>query len=304
MEYLNPQEKFAPEVKIFFSPVLPVFEKFYFFIFPLISNMVRISSIVLLLITGFSFPVKSQILKVNKSNLDADSSGYFMGNLTFDMNINNQSATAEENIVFRGITAGSDLVYIADKNAYILINKLNYFKSTGGPLLSTGYTHLRFNFERKKKLSYLSFTQVQYDQGRNMPFRALIGGGLKYALIRRNKSGLYASTGLMHEKENWQVLTTEEIIHKSLWKSTNYISGNIVFGKSNTILNMIIYYQVGRDQKADVFRNRISGDISLTFAMTNKLSFATNFSLQYEDKPIIPINSFVYTLNNGLKWTF
>lgn len=259
----------------------------------------------LLIILQFSASLKAQILKVNKGNLSADSSGYFMGNLTFDMNINNQSATADNNIVFRGITAGSDLVRVADRNAYILINKLNYFKSTGGPLISTGFAHLRVVFERKDPLSYLSFTQFQYDQGRKMPFRGLVGAGIQYALIRTGNAGLVISTGLMHEQEKWKSLETDGlIIEKNLWKSTNFISGNLTFGESGTVLNTTVYYQVGRDAEADLYRNRVSGDLSLTFGLSDKLSFSVNFTLQYENRPIIPINNFVYSLTNGLKWSF
>ncbi|UII29054.1 hypothetical protein LVD15_11670 [Fulvivirga maritima] len=124
----------------------------------------------------------AQILKVDKGSIDSDSSNYFMGSINIEFDLNNKSATAEENITYTGLEGSSDLVYVGKKHAYILINEVSYIKSTGGPLISTGYTHFRINFLRKRKLSYESFTQVQYDNGRQMPFRFLQGAGIKIRL--------------------------------------------------------------------------------------------------------------------------
>ncbi|MBK8292162.1 MAG: hypothetical protein IPK96_15740 [Flammeovirgaceae bacterium] len=38
--------------------------------------------------------------------------------------------------------------------------------------------------------------------------------------------------------------------------------------------------------------------------VTDKISFVTSFTFQYENKPIIPIRGFVYSLNNGIVWKF
>ena len=259
---------------------------------------------ILLLITFVHHFVDGQILKVDKASLDADSSGYFTGSINLDFNLNNRGATAEQEVTFRGLTANADVVYVAQKHAYILINTINYFKSTGGPLISTGYAHFRINLWRRKKLSYETFTQVQYDDGRNMPFRFLQGVGTRLNIKNSKKTKLHIGIGAMFEREKWRTLEEEnETLERNIWKASNYLGGQFTFNDF-VRFNVICYYQGGYDRDSDIFRNRVSGDLVLRVKLTEKLSFLNSFTLQYEDRPIIPINNFLYSLTNGLQWNF
>lgn len=261
----------------------------------------------LLLVVSYLFLAQvafAQILKVNKGSIDSDSSNYLMGSVVLNLNLNNKSATAERNITYRGLEADADLVYVGQHHAYILINELNYIKSTGGPLISTGYAHFRVNFSRKKKLSYEWFTQIQYDGGRKMPLRFLEGGGIRLRLISREATRFFVGVGAMYEKENWTSFEDEEsMIHKNLFKTSNYISYQQAINE-HVKFNIIAYYQGGYDDDDDVFRHRISGEAVFNFKLTNRLALNTSFSTQYEDKPIIPISNFVYSLTNGFKFSF
>jgi len=249
--------------------------------------------------------VYGQILKVNKAELDSDSSKYLVGSVNLNFNINNRGTTNNQQNTFRGFEGYADLVYVSKQNAYILINNINYFKTTGGPLISTGYAHFRTNFYRKRVISYEMFSQVQYDDGRNMPIRYLFGGGFKFQLIDKEKSHLHLGIGVMNETEKWQPTTMEsnDLIVKNIWKTSNYLNGHVELN-DHINFDIMTYYQGGYDEESDLFRNRISGDAILTVEISDKLSFLTNFSAQYEDRPIIPINNFIYSLTNGLKYSF
>ncbi|MEQ8470252.1 MAG: hypothetical protein RIC35_03665 [Marinoscillum sp.] len=252
----------------------------------------------------FATGVDAQILKVDKGSVTSDSSNYLTGSINLDFNLNNKSATAEQSITYTGLEADADLVYVGEKHAYILINQLNYFKTTTGPLFSTGFAHFRVNFLRKQTLSYELFTQIQYDEGRKMPLRILNGGNLRFTFLQNRKAKLFLGVGMMYEKERWKMLEDESIIiEKDLIKSTNYINYKQKVN-DNVDLNLITYYQGGYDQQDEVFRNRISGQAVLNIKLTDLLSFNTSFTAQYEDKPIIPINNFVYSLTNGFKFSF
>jgi hypothetical protein len=248
--------------------------------------------------------LSAQILKVNKTGLDTDSANYFVGSIDVNFNINNRSTTAEKEVVFKGLTGSGDLLYASKKHAYILINNINYFTSTGGPLISTGYAHFRINLLRKRKLSYELFSQIQYDDGRNMPFRFLQGGGIRVNVLKTKNSDLHFGIGIMQEEEHWQLVNMDNLeIRKNIWKTSDYISANIQLNE-NLNFNLISYYQGGYDNENNVFRNRISGDLVITVKINDKLALLTSFTGQYEDKPIIPINGFVYSLTNGIQWNF
>ena len=248
--------------------------------------------------------VHGQILKVDKGDIMADSSGYFLGGINVDYNVNNRSATADKEVVFTGFRAKADLVYVGSRNAYILINDFNYFKSTGGPLISNGYSHFRVNWLRKRTLSYETYAQIQYDDGRSMPLRQLVGGGVRWSLARDRKHKLHVGTGLMWEYEEWKTLGEESvIIDKEIIKNSTYVGFKTLI-YDYVSFNGVAYYQVGYDDESDVYRSRYSGDLALSFKLTNNLSFSTSFTAQYENRPIIDIPNWVYSLTNGLKWEF
>jgi len=256
-----------------------------------------------ILISILPFTCFCQILKVDK-NLSVDSAKFFQGNLNVNFDINNRSTSLNQNVVFVGLEANSDLVYFSQKHAYIIISKLNYNTVSDGPFVSTGFGHFRFNFLRKQKVSYEVFTQLQYDQGRNMPLRFLQGGGFRFNFLKTQKYNLDLGVGGMFERERWELLEdqTTEIV-KEIWKSTNYLRGKMIFNEIVN-LNFITYYQVGFDYEDDVFRHRVSGDAQLNVKITNRLTFVNSFSAQFEDKPIIPINKFIFSLTNGLALRF
>lgn len=157
---------------------------------------------------------------------------------------------------------------------------------------------------RKKPLSIETYTQWQYDDGRNMPMRFLLGGGLRFRLYESEKIGLHAGVGVMNEIENWNDLSQEGvIIRKQIIKTSDYIG---LSAQLNDFVStqLTVYYQGGFDQPADLFRSRVSADFLFNVKVTDKISFVTSFTFQYENKPIIPIRGFVYSLNNGIAWKF
>lgn len=259
--------------------------------------------IVLLFLIMSTTDTDAQILKINKRNIDADSSNFFVGAVNTDFNLNNQNSTADETVTFKGFVANADLVYAGKKHAYILMNKINYFSSTGGPFLSTGFAHFRINWLRKKVLSYESFTQIQYDDGRNMPLRILAGSGVRWSISEERKYNLYLGTGAMYEQEEWKSQEEDRLIIKRILKNSSYLSYQVTVGELVNF-NGIVYFQTGYDQHSDVVRNRFSGDFTLSFDLTNHLSFNVSFVAQYEHRPIIEINKWVYSLTNGLRWEF
>lgn len=264
--------------------------------------MVRI--VIIFILSLFLAPLaEGQILKINRTDLAVDTSNVLMGNVILNLNFNNQSATADENLLYTGIEFSNNLVWLSENHAYLLLNNLKYFRITGGPLVSTGHAHGRVNLQRRKSISYELFSQVQYDEGRRMPLRYLFGGGLRINILNGEKGNMYGGIGIMNEFERWKPFGENDIIEKQIWKNTSYLSGTIEVSKNFTI-DIISYYQGGYDDESDIFRNRISGDLSFNARITGRLAFTTNFTLLYDSAPIININPVVFSLTNGLSFNF
>jgi hypothetical protein len=244
--------------------------------------------------------INAQILHIEQQDEAVDSASRWNGNLDFSMVLNNQDADTESNFNYLGLTTNLNLGYLAPQTAYLLLNHLNYMTTPKQAFISTGYSHFRINFLRKRKLSYEAFTQFQYDASRGLKRRWLGGAGLRYKLLEKGESTVYAGSGLMYENELWEHSgETTEVADIRMLKTTNYISGDIRFNKL-IHLHTTAYYQTGYHKPADLWRHRISMDAQLKFKLTEKIAFNTTFASTFENRPVIPIKRFVYTLSNGI----
>lgn len=249
-------------------------------------------------------PAEAQILNVEKSRTKADSAHYFLGSVGINFNTNNRSINEKgETIVFIGLAADSDVAYISELHSFLLLTQFQYNATTDAPINSTGYGHFRINFLRKQKLSYETFTQLQYDQGRGMKSRWLGGSGIRYRFFDHENASLYAGTGVMYEREVWGYPLLEASRTINIWKSTNYLSSRIKITE-NANFNIIAYYQTGYDSEHDFFRHRISADANLLINLTSKLAFRATAGFAFENRPIVPVSKLVYSVMNGIQVSF
>ena len=135
-----------------------------------------------------------------------------------------------------------------------------------------------------------------------MKWRGLTGGGIKVRLFRKKNSYVHYGLGAMFEQERWTDFESN-VIEKNLLKMTTYFGSEMDLGQVGKVTTTL-YFQTGYDSDDSVHRNRVSGDLALEFEITEVLGFTSNFSLQYEDKPIIDINNIVYSITNGITLNF
>ncbi len=249
--------------------------------------------------------LSAQILNVEKVRISSDSANYFLGSAGLAFNTNNRSINDDgETISFIGLTANADFGYISKLHSFLFVSQFNYTATSDDPINSTGYGHFRVNFLRNRSISYETYTQLQYDQGRGMKSRWLGGGGLRFRLKKTEKRSLYAGVGAMYEEETWNYPgPSEAMFTTQLWKSSNYLSARFKLNE-HINLNLITYFQTGYDFDAEYFRHRLSGDVNLLINVTSKLSLTTTVFAGYENKPIVPITKLIYSVTNGIIFSF
>ena len=253
----------------------------------------------------FSGEVKAQILNVEKARLSGDSTNYFVGNMGLAFNANNQSINSNgETVSFVGLKIDSDVGYISQYHSYLLLSQFNYTATSENRINSTGYGHFRINFLREHKISYETFAQLQYDQGRGMEIRWLGGGGVRYNFLRKEKISMYLGVGGMYETEIWDFPGESDAQRTiGIWKASNYISSRVTFNE-HVDLNLITYYQTGYDFERNFFRHRVNADINLQVDIISTLAFTTTLFGSYENRPVVPVNKFVYSVSNGIILSF
>ncbi|WP_207433576.1 DUF481 domain-containing protein [Sabulibacter ruber] len=251
-----------------------------------------------------SFSVSGQILNVEKSRVDRDSSHYFTGKAGVNLNLFNRAVGVEGRTDhYIGLTGTGNIGYVSEHNTYLLLASYNYVRLKGETQVETGYVHGRVTFRRQERLSYEAFTQAQYDYNRGLEFRALAGAGIRFTVVQKGDLRFNLGTGVMYEHERWRNMEEDRYIRKDIPKLSNYASIRLPLNPYLE-LSTIHYYQVGYDQPAGMARHRFSGDISIVTKINNRFQLVTNFTHTYENRPIVPIPNYLYSLTTGVQVSF
>ena len=244
-----------------------------------------------IIILVLSLSSNAQILNFNKGLLQSDTVKW-LGKIEvfFD--------AIDQEVSIANMGYDLDVIRKFDNTSIMAISKLSFATSNGDVLLSDGYAHVRGVINRRKKLSEEIFGQIQYNAIRGLEDRFLIGGGLRYLVVDKDKYGILAGMGLIYEWENW--IYEEAISSTSILKSSNYIS---FYGDVNKQFhfNVISYYQASFES---LFVPRVSLEVNLNLNITKRLSFTSSFNMYYDKKPVIPIDNFVFKFQNGLGYQF
>jgi len=251
---------------------------------------------------SLSSSAQAQILNIEKNRLERKDDEYLVGNLGATFSYNNRSPTLIEQVRIASLGLNSNIAYFVGNTAYHLINDYALLNVNDATAVSTGVTHLRIQFERKRTLHYELYNQYQYDVARGLRARSLVGTNLRWAALQSTHLNLVVGAGPMFEIERWKHPFIEDlVIQVNFLKLNSYISARLA---ANEVLefNAIVYYQVGHDD--DLFRHRISSDANLSVKAGELFSITSGLSLAYETAPIVPIIPFIFSTTQGVRVDF
>ena len=255
------------------------------------------------LVVAFLFLIQTseaQILRIDKNHLSSDTSGYTVGSVDLSFSANNRNSNADEQVHFLGTKAGLDLIRTREESATIWIGTINYTKLGDGPFISNGSGHLRHVFKRRSTLTPETYIQLQYDRSRQMQLRQLYGGGMRWNMLNKGDD-LYSGLGLINENEVWDFEGEE--IERNIWKLNSFIGSEINLTK-RIIFNAILYFQSGEDKISNLYRSRASGFFEIKDQVTKNLEAKISAEFTWDQRPIIPLNQWVYEVYFGLEYDF
>lgn len=244
----------------------------------------------------------AQILNFERKRLDNDTTDFTAFNISLDFSLYNRSADAEAPVNLLGFNNNINYIRKRGKHALIFINQNDYLKINESPFLNTGFAHLRGHLWRAKKRSVEVYGQYSYDNFRQLNPRVLSGVNLRYRLIRSDIFTLNAGIGGFFEYERWRHPKTDELVEVYLPKLNTYFSWRLELSE-NFDYNGTLYYQSGYDPSIDRLRNRIAHTSNFIARISGRLALSVAFEMNYEDRPIVPITPFIFSLRNGLMLT-
>ena len=231
-----------------------------------------------------------QIVNVESKRLKSDTTGW-LGSIGTSFQLENSA------VKVININAEAHLEYKAQRSLYLFLANYNLLKGEGKTLQNNLFYHLRYNYKLNKLLRWEAFTQLQQNNIAGIKSRFLIGTGPRFKISGTEKLALYASTAIMYENEH--ELSKPEIINKDL-RSSNYVSMTWR-PKENLDVVTTIFYQPLYKNLSDF---RILHELSLNFKFTNNFSFITAWNYLYDSKPPPNIPLQIFTLKNGVRYTF
>ncbi|MCC5917218.1 MAG: DUF481 domain-containing protein [Cryomorphaceae bacterium] len=245
----------------------------------------------------------AQILNIEKNQLDKDTLDFTSLNVGVNFSLFNRSAASDEPVNLLGFNNKINFIHKRGNHALIFINQIDYLRINENPWLNTGFSHFRGHFWRPKKRSLEVYTQHSYDNFRRLNPRILVGTNMRVRLVRNKKITLNYGIGTMYEWERWEHPHDLENIDVQFIKINTYFTFRAAIN-DNLDYNGTLYYQVGYDPKINNFRNRVFHTSNIITKVTKRLSLNLSFEIQYEDRPIIPITPLIFSIRNGLIFSF
>lgn len=236
-----------------------------------------------------------QILHLHKLRAEYDTSKVWYGDIELGFLHKNQQVNVTE------FHSRVNLDYVSDLHNYLMVSNFSLVKVGTDNVLSEGFSHLRANLFQKNTFSPEAFFQVQYDIGRGMEERALIGASGKMQIYHTDKVKFSVNTGFMYEHETWREPESRgRRIDRDLFKSTSNMSFKWRVTETAN-LYAITYYQATVNE---FFKPRISMDMAFKFFITKQFSFKNEFQFLYDANPVIDVARFISTYRGSLVFKF
>ncbi len=233
-----------------------------------------------------SIKIQSQILNIENYRIKTDTIGW-SGKIGFDLSLtkNTKSLT--------NIGSNIHIQYKTKKNLYLILSKYNLLVSDNQDLINKAVIHLRHNYKINSKLRSELFFQAQKNSISKIELRTLIGTGVRFKLSKEEKQKYYLGLSMMyeHEKIKDNLEPISDIIRMS-----SYFSFSIYTDKNLTWIGTT-YFQPAI---ADFNDFRVATQTSIAYSFSERLSFKTKFSLNYDAIPVAGIPKTDYNLSSGI----
>jgi len=258
----------------------------------MLNRFITTAALLTILISG---PLYGQVLNVEsyRTEASADTVAVWSGETGFDMSLSKFNESVFE------LGNETQASYFTGRHRYLFLTSVELINIDGSSVISNGYFHLRSTFNENKKMSPELFTQFQYNENLGLKERYLAGGSIRYRFL--DEPGIRGSvvTGAMFEHEKWG-LDDNTTIENNLLKSTSNVAVRGQLTETTQLL-LIGYYQARPDQ---FFKPRVTSENQLDMRISKYLSYRVKFTLTYESEPIGDTPDLIYTLKNGLVFSF
>jgi hypothetical protein len=250
--------------------------------------MRNLTSLIVFFMLIFSIKIDAQVINIEKQRKDEVKSYYGSIKAGFQYQ---ESSTSQWR------TSIDADIYLRLKNhLFMSFTNWDYFRSGNDQLQDYGYEHLRYNWLLDSTFTIEVFGQYQFNDFRNVKYRALGGAGVRLNIFSGDSLRWFSGLSGMYEDRFFTYQGTGQ--HH--WRINLYT--NLDWDMSaNTNLSGIIYAQPAIDDFNDI---NISGEARLKINLIQKLKFYVSSTLTYETNPPEGASNLYTVVKNGISWEF
>lgn len=251
----------------------------------------RIRLIVGLLL--LSFYANSQILNFEKFRPNVDTSNIWKSSLSAGFDLKKKAIQSLD------LKSQMGTYYISEKHSYFLLGDIGLTRVDNENIFQQGYLHYRTVLFRRQKIAYEPFIQLQYDLGKGLKRRHLVGGNVRINFYNDSSLALSMGTGVFYENENWVDPEGNTIPNINV-KSNNYVSANWIIS-SWVKFFLTSYYQARFDQ---FFSPRLILESNLQMMFTDNFAYDIRFETNIDRSPVVEAGRLTYLLSSGFRYSF
>ncbi|MCX2836671.1 DUF481 domain-containing protein [Salinimicrobium sp. MT39] len=179
------------------------------------------------------------------------------------------------------------------KKIYFFLGNYKVIDSEEGNLQNAWFLHGRFNYKLNDLLRLESFLQGQYNQLLVVEQRNLIGAGLRWKWVDKERFTGYAGNSYMYEVEFSEQAGTTNYNHRnSTYLTLSYTPKSQKFSIANTVYYQPLYRELGDYRILEQFR--------LDVPLSSWLKVFTLYNYYYDSKTPLKTEEYTSDLNIGV----
>lgn len=212
-----------------------------------------------------------------------------------------EAVIATGNTDFQLISIGGRLNYNWGDDYTFLVANGGYGWESGEEFVDQIFAHLRHVITPSDLLQIELFAQFDNNKNRLLLERELIGGGLRFKLVKSEFFKLRMGIGYMFENEFYDL--TDKSVHKPhsvANRLTSYLTFSLNFDKTFSLIS-ISYYQPEIVEWMDY---KFVSENELLIKTGNLIDFYIKFNLRYDSRPPDTVKNFDTFSRIGFSFKF
>ncbi len=171
-----------------------------------------------------------------------------------------------------------------------------------------GYIQLRYRDNDSRKISNESYIQYQWNGLLGMDYRRIAGTNARFKLREKAHSDLYAGLGVFYEMERWNwsgvepllVPTDATTIDRNIFRINQYVKYAV---QLNDIVDVSAISYLQFPVTNQYLNPRWFLDINTHVKISKRTNFTIHWDQTYDNNRVVPVSTFIYSLNFGFQLT-